>query len=73
MVPFSAPALQVLVSFVLRRVLGEQHSWRYAARAERWRLACTALRLVRYALLAEGAPAGPHCSPHPVRICWVSK
>lgn len=50
-------ALCPLVSFVMHRVLAEHHHWRYARRTERWRLAATALRVVRNALLAAPSPA----------------
>lgn len=53
-----APALQVLVSWVLYRVLAEHWQWRYALRAERWRLAGSGLRLVRLALLSAPSPGG---------------
>lgn len=52
-----APALQVLVVWVLHRVLAEHRHWRYAARAERWRLAGLSLRLVRLALLSAPSPS----------------
>lgn len=44
--------LQVFVTFVLRRLLPEHHRWRYASRAERWRVAGAALRMLRHALQA---------------------
>lgn len=53
-----APALQVLASWVLYRVLAEHRQWRYAQRSERWRLAGAGLRLVRLALLSAPGPAG---------------
>ena len=58
---FAAASLQLLVSFILHRILAEHRSWRYARRAERWRLAATALRVVRHALLAAPSlPGGAH-------------
>ncbi len=51
-----APALQALVVWVLLRVLPEHRHWRYALRAERWRLAGLCLRLVRLALLSAPSP-----------------
>ena len=53
-----APALQVLVVWVLHRVLAEHHQWRYSLRTERWRVAGLALRLVRLALLSAPTPGG---------------
>ena len=44
------------MSWVLYRVLAEHHRWRYCLRADRWRLASSALRLVRLALLAAPTP-----------------
>lgn len=43
--------------WVLHRVLAEHRHWRYAARAERWRLAGLSLRLVRLALLSAPSPS----------------
>lgn len=54
-----APALQALVTWVLHRVLPEHRHWRYALRAERWRLAGLALRLVRLSLLSASNPEAP--------------
>jgi hypothetical protein len=51
-------ALQVLVVWVLHRVLAEHHQWRYSLRTERWRVAGLALRLVRLALLSAPTPEG---------------
>lgn len=51
-----APALQALVVWVLLRLLPEHRHWRYALRAERWRLAGLCLRLVRLALLSAPSP-----------------
>lgn len=53
-----APALQVLVVWVLHRVLAEHHLWRYSLRTERWRIASLALRLVRLALLSAPTLGG---------------
>ncbi|KAI3428139.1 hypothetical protein D9Q98_006522 [Chlorella vulgaris] len=56
-------ALQVLVVWVLHRVVAEHHTWRYCLRAERWRLAGLCLRLVRYSL--QSAPTSPSIGPQP--------
>ncbi|KAL4443613.1 hypothetical protein ABPG75_011350 [Micractinium tetrahymenae] len=61
-----APALQVLVAWVLYRVMAEHRHWRYALRSERWRLAGAGLRLVRLALLSAPSPAGDAAAEHGV-------
>jgi hypothetical protein len=52
-----APALAVLVSHVVQRVMPALPQWRFAARAQRWRLTSACLNVVRHALLA--APCQP--------------
>jgi hypothetical protein len=47
------------VVWALHRLLAEHRSWRYALRADRWRLARAALRLVRLALLSAPSATAP--------------
>jgi nuclear pore complex protein Nup188 len=48
-------ALGPILQYVLFNILGQHKRWRYAVKADRWKLACTALRVVRQALLSTNA------------------
>ena len=48
-------ALGPILQYVLFNILGQHKRWRYVVKADRWKLACTALRVVRQALLSTNA------------------